>query len=132
MLDLDTGYSFFAPPTVFNPDVVPNEQSFVLGHDSVRSAPTSNGVMRVSGDNTNQTTVEVYVGGERVKTIQWNGKLLARKKTAYGFLVASISGVANCRAELPTLTRRGMADSLPEVARTYDDSLFLTDRKSVV
>ncbi|XTI91693.1 beta-galactosidase, partial [Cenococcum geophilum] len=91
LLDLDTGYSFFAPPTVFNPDVVPNEQSFVLGHDSVRSAPTSNGVMRVSGDNTNQTTVEVYVGGERVKTIQWNGKLLARKKTAYGFLVASIS-----------------------------------------
>lgn len=84
----------------------------------------------MSGDNTNQTTVEVYVGDERIKTIQWNGKLLARKKSAHGSLVASISGVASCRVELPTLTRRRMADLLPEVARTYDDSKWTVCNKT--
>ena len=91
--------------------------------------------MRVSGGNTNQTTVEVCVGDvcvgdERIKTIQWNGTLLATKKTAYGSLVASISGVASRKVELLTLTLWGMADSLPEVARTYDDSKWTVCNKT--
>lgn len=84
----------------------------------------------MSGDNTNRTTVEVYVGDERIKTIQWNGKLLATKKTAYGCLAASISGVASRKVELPTLTRWRMVDSLPEVARTYDDSKWTVSNKT--
>lgn len=85
-LDLDIAYSFFAPPTVSNPNVTSNGQAFILGPYNVRSASASNGVVRVSGNNTSQTTVEVYVGDERVKTIQWNGKLFATKKLLMALL----------------------------------------------
>lgn len=44
--------------------------------------------------------------------------------------MASISGVASRKVELPTLTRWRMADSLPEVARTYDDSKWIVCNKT--
>lgn len=52
------------------------------------------------------------------------------EKTAYGSLVASISGVASHKVELPTLTWWRMVDSLPEVARTYDDSKWIVCNKT--
>ncbi|OCL15181.1 glycoside hydrolase family 35 protein [Glonium stellatum] len=130
LLDLDTAYSFYAPPTVSNPEVTPDKQIFVLGPYIVRNASTSNGVVRVSGDNANQTTIEIYVGDDRIKAIEWNGKPLTTKTTAYGSLVASIPGVASRKVELPPLTQWKMADSLPEIARNYDDSKWTVCNKT--
>ena len=84
----------------------------------------------MSGDNTNQTTVEVYVGDERIKTSNGMANFLPRKKTTCGSLVALISGIASRKVKIPTLTRWRMADSLPEVARTYDDSKWIVCNKT--
>jgi beta-galactosidase len=124
LLEQETAWKFWAPPTTTNPTVLPNEQIFVLGPYLVRSAYISHGVVYVSGDNDNATTIEAYTGDSTIQTIYWNGIRLNAATTPYGSLTAQIPGNENRTISLPDLTNWHSADSLPEKVSTYDDSAW--------
>ncbi|KAG9664585.1 glycoside hydrolase family 35 protein, partial [Aureobasidium melanogenum] len=130
LLDVSTAWSFWAPPTTSDPNVAANEQIFAIGTYLVRNASVSSNVVSVNGDNTNSTILEVFVGDRSVDTIAWNGKRLATKKTAYGALTADLTSVLDRKVTVPTLSGWQVADSLPEVARAYDDSSWTICNKT--
>jgi hypothetical protein len=130
LLDTETAYTFFAPTTTTNPNVSPDAQLFVLGPYLVRSASVSGSVVSISGDNTNTTTLNVYTGDGNVDTISWNGKSLDTTKTSYGALTASLEGIEDREIDLPTLSGWKVADSLPEISRSYDDSRWTVANKT--
>ncbi|KEQ98433.1 glycoside hydrolase family 35 protein [Aureobasidium subglaciale EXF-2481] len=130
LLDVSTAWTFWAPPTTPNPNVGPGEQIFAIGPYLVRNASVSSNVVSVNGDNTNSTTLEVYVGDASVDTILWNGKELATKKTSYGALTADLTSILDREITIPTLSGWQVADSLPEVARDYDDSAWAVCNKT--
>jgi Beta-galactosidase, domain 2/Beta-galactosidase jelly roll domain/Beta-galactosidase, domain 3 len=130
LLDQPSAWKFWAPPTTINPDVKPDEHIFVLGPYLVRSASISHGVVHVSGDNDNSTTIEVYTGISDIQTIDWNGIRLNGVKTPYGSVTAQIPGSENRTISLPTLTNWRSADSLPEKLSSYDDSKWAVCNKS--
>ncbi|RDW84730.1 glycoside hydrolase family 35 protein [Coleophoma cylindrospora] len=133
LLDLPSAYTFWAPATTLNPDVAPNEQIFALGPYLVRSASITNGVVHISGDSDNSTTIEVYSGDPTVQTIVWNGIRLAATKTAYGSVTAQIPGAQDRTVSLPALTNWRGANSLPEASADYDDSKWtVCDKNSTL
>lgn len=133
LLEQKTAWKFWAPPTTTNPDVKPDKQIFVLGPYLVRSAYISHGVVHVSGDNENATTIEVYSGNQGIQTIDWNGIRLDAIKTAYGSVTATIPGTEDRVISLPALTNWRSADSLPEKSPTYDDSKWtVCDKNSTL
>ena len=128
LLDTETAWNFFAPPTTIDPNVSPDEQIFVIGPYNVRKASLSDGVVSVTGDNANTTGIEVYAGSSS-KSIAWNGQALKTTKSAYGSLLATAPGATDRNIELPGLSWV-VADSLPEAARSYDDSSWTICDKS--
>jgi hypothetical protein len=130
LLDVSTAWSFWAPPTTSNPNVAADEQIFAIGPYLVRNASISSNVVSVHGDNTNSTTLEVYVGDDSVDAITWNGRTLATNKTAYGALTADLTSILDRKITIPTLTSWQVADSLPEAARDYDDSSWTVCNKT--
>jgi hypothetical protein len=130
LLDVSTAWSFWAPPTTSNPNVAADKQIFAIGPYLVRNASVSSNVVSVYGDNTNSTTLEVYVGDESVDTIAWNGRMLATEKTAYGALTVDLTSILDRKITIPTLASWKVADSLPEAAREYDDSAWTLCNKT--
>jgi hypothetical protein len=130
MLDLPTAWQFWAPPTTSNPDVLPNQELFVLGPYLVRSASTSHGAVSVSGDSDQTSTLEVYAGDSIVHTIVWNGDCLPASKTPCGSFTAQIPGTESRSVLLPALTDWKSGDSLPETNLTYDDSKWIVCNKN--
>lgn len=130
LLEQETAWKFWAPPTTSNPNVKPNEHIFVFGPYLVRAAYSSHGVVYVSGDNDNTTTIEVYTGHSTIRTISWNGVRLKTVRTPYGSLTAQIPGTENRVISLPPLTNWRSADSLPERKLTYDDSKWTQCNKT--
>ncbi|KAH6681709.1 putative beta-galactosidase C, partial [Halenospora varia] len=130
LLEQKTAWRFWAPATTKNPDVKPNEQIFVLGPYLVRSASISHGVLHVSGDSDNATTIEAYTGDSSIQTIDWNGQRLDAEKTAYGSVTAQIPGAADRTVSLPVLENWRSADSLPEKNPAYDDSKWAVCNKT--
>ncbi|KAI9687910.1 MAG: hypothetical protein M1822_001992 [Bathelium mastoideum] len=122
LLDLASAWAFFAPPTTVDPNVMPDQQIFVLGPYNVRNASFQNGTVQISGDNVNATLIEVYVGDPSIRQIQWNGMQLSTTLTPYGSLTAQISGTQNRTVILPGLNEWKTNDSLPEVQRDYNDA----------
>ncbi|PMD66574.1 glycoside hydrolase family 35 protein [Hyaloscypha bicolor E] len=130
LLDQPSAWNFWAPPTTTNPNVKPNEQTFVLGPYLVRSASISHGVVHISGNNNNSTIIEVYTGVSGIQTIDWNGIRLNAVKTPYGSVTAQILGSEDRAISLPSLTNWRSADSLPEKLLSYDDSKWTVCNKS--
>lgn len=130
LLDLPTAWSFFAPPTTSNPNVGAHEQIFVIGPYLVREASVFGGTVYVTGDNANDTSIEVYVGNQFVRTINWNGQFLPTSVTPYGSLVAKSSGAVGRAVNLPTLTGWKVNNSLPEALPSYDDSKWTVCNKT--
>ncbi|KAK8241216.1 putative beta-galactosidase C [Phyllosticta capitalensis] len=130
LLDHESAFTFFAPPTTTSPAVGPDEQIFVLGPYLVRNATVSGDTVLVVGDNDNATTIEVYTGDPSVSSISWNGRALSTRKTTYGALVAEVPGASDRQISLPTLTDWKTADSLPELDPTYDDSQWIVANKT--
>ncbi|KAI0019138.1 family 35 glycosyl hydrolase [Xylariomycetidae sp. FL0641] len=128
LLETETAWNFFAPPTTSNPHIKPEEQIFVLGPYNVRSASMSEGTVTIVGDNANETTIEVFAG-KAANSIVWNGKALETTQTEYGSLTATAPGATDRSIELPTLTWK-KADSLPEKEREYDDSNWVVCNKT--
>ncbi|GAB7355385.1 hypothetical protein MBLNU459_g5906t1 [Dothideomycetes sp. NU459] len=122
LCDQPSAWTFWAAPTVSDPNVQPYEQLFALGPYLVRGMAIRGDTVLVTGDNANATYIEVYVGDRTVSTITWNGVELPTGWTSYGSMTASLEGVAGRDITLPTLTNWRTADSLPEKARNYDDS----------
>jgi hypothetical protein len=75
----------------------------------------------LTGDNVNDTTIEVFAGTD-AQTLTWNGKNLNAIKTAYGSLTAYLRGVSSDSVAIPEFTEWKVHDSLPERVPTYDDS----------
>ncbi|KAF2000639.1 glycoside hydrolase family 35 protein [Amniculicola lignicola CBS 123094] len=121
LLDVPTAWTFYAPPTVGDPNVKADQQVFVVGPYLVRSASVSGRTVSIVGDNANATTIEVYVGSTRVDQISWNGKAIATEKTKYGSLTGKIPGATDGTIALPTLNDFKTADSLPELSPSYND-----------
>ncbi|TIA26722.1 hypothetical protein D6C81_00485 [Aureobasidium pullulans] len=130
LLEVTTAWKFWAPPTTSDPNVAPDEQIFAIGPYLVRNASVSSNVVSISGDNTNSTTLEVYVGDASVDTIAWNGEKLPTKQTAYGALTADLASIVDRKITIPTLSGWKVADSLPEAARDYDDSAWTVCNKT--
>ncbi|KAL1638462.1 hypothetical protein SLS56_000271 [Neofusicoccum ribis] len=130
LLERWAAYTFFAPPTTENPDVSPDEQVFVLGPYLVRGASVSGSTVSISGDHTNDTTIDVYVGDPSVQTISWNGAELETTRSAYGSLQAALPGIVDREVSLPALSGWKVADALPEANRTYDDSRWTVANKT--
>ncbi|THX59120.1 hypothetical protein D6D06_02345, partial [Aureobasidium pullulans] len=130
LLDIPTAWTFFAPPTISDPNAGSDNQIFVIGPYLVRNATQNGSVVEINGDNTNTTIVEVYVGDPCVKTISWNNRILATNQTAHGSLVASLTGIQDRAVDLPSLSIWSAADSLPEIAKSYDDSSWKVCNKS--
>ncbi|TVY59690.1 putative beta-galactosidase C, partial [Lachnellula suecica] len=130
LLEQKAAWKFWAPSTTTSPDVAADQQFFVFGPYLVRSASISHGVVHISGDNDNATTIEVYTGNPAIQTIDWNGLRLPATQTPYGSVTASIPGTANRTITLPPLTTWRNADSLPEKAPSYDDSSWTPCNKS--
>ncbi|KAH8815593.1 glycoside hydrolase superfamily [Xylogone sp. PMI_703] len=130
LLDQPSAWKFWAPATTTNPDVKPNEQIFVLGSYLVRNASISHGVVHISGDNDNATTIEVYTGNSAIQTVDWNGIRLPATKTAYGSVTADIPGAEGRTISLPSLSNWHSLDSLPEKDPSYDDSKWTVCNKT--
>ncbi|KAI9704628.1 MAG: hypothetical protein M1820_005376 [Bogoriella megaspora] len=123
LLDLQSAWTFFAPPMTSDPDVSPSQHIFVLGPYNVRSASVSDDTVSIQGDNVNATTIEVYAGNLTGQII-WNNASLPTQRTPYGSLTASIPGTEDRAVELPQLNSWKTANSFPEVARDYDDGAW--------
>jgi hypothetical protein len=130
LLEQQTAWKFWAPATTSNPRVMPSQQIFVLGPYLVREASVKDGVLHVSGDNDNATTLEAYLGDAKVDIIEWNGKPLTATKTPYGSYKAEIPGTESRILSLPVITGWKSANSLPEVDPSYDDSKWTVCNKS--
>lgn len=130
LLDVSTAWSFWAAATTSDPNVAANEQIFVIGPYLVRNASVSSNVVSINGDNINSTVLEVFVGDTNVDTITWNGARLATKKTVYGSLEADLTSTLDRKVIIPTLAGWQVADSLPEIARDYDDSSWTICNKT--
>lgn len=130
LLEQQTAWKFWAPPTTINPTVQPDEQIFVLGPYLVRSAVASKTVVSVYGDNDNATTIEVYTGNPKIALIEWNGIHLETTATAYGSVIGKIPGSENRTISLPLLSTWRSANSLPEKDSTYDDSKWKVCNKT--
>ena len=130
LLDPPSAWTFFAPATTLDPDVAPDQQIFVLGPYNVRNASVQDGVVQISGDNANETSIEVYTGDPSVRQIQWNGMQLPTSLTPYGSLTARVPGAQHRTVTLPTLTQWKTADSLPEAQRNYSDASWTICNKT--
>jgi hypothetical protein len=128
-LDIPIAWTFFAPTITSNPNVKAEDQVFVIGPYLVRSVSVSKNTVTLVGDNTNSTTLEVYAG-KGVTKVNWNGVDLKVTKTHYGSLTASLAGIQDRVISLPELTNFKAADSLPELAPTYDDSNWKVANKT--
>ena len=130
LLDLSSAWTFFAPPTTINPDVAPDQQIFVLGPYNVRNASVQSGIVQISGDNVNETSIEVYTGDPAIRQIQWNGILLSTVPTPYGSLTGRISGSQNRTILFPSLTDWKTNNSLPEAQPNYNDVNWIDCNKT--
>lgn len=129
LLETQTAWNFWAPSLSNDPHVKPDDQIFVLGPYNVRSVSIDGNTVILVGDNANTTTLEVYTGDKNVDRISWNGRILGLKKTAYGSLIATAPGAENRTISLPDLSWQ-VADSLPEIQRSYNDSKWTICNKT--
>lgn len=75
----------------------------------------------------------VYTGDSSVKTIKWNKKPIATKRTPYGSLIGTIPGTENITISLPKLTSWKSHDAIPEISPDYDDSRWtVCDKNTTV
>ncbi|ROW12073.1 hypothetical protein VMCG_00471 [Cytospora schulzeri] len=125
LLDQPTAWTFWAPSTSANVYGSPDEKIFILGPYLVRSASVSHGLLKISGDNDNATTLEAFVGSTSIEAITWNGQRLNATKTAYGTYVATVPGTESRSVSLPSLDSWTSADSLPEAQPDFDDSAWV-------
>ncbi|OJJ45757.1 hypothetical protein ASPZODRAFT_68401 [Penicilliopsis zonata CBS 506.65] len=123
LLDRDSAWYFWAPPTTSDPNVKPDQHIFVQGPYLVRNASVEGSTVKLVGDNENTTTLEVFADSS-IKTVEWNGNKVSVKKTAYGSLVGSAPGAEDVEVSLPTLDSWKAQDSIPEINPAYDDSLW--------
>ncbi|KAJ5536850.1 CAZyme family GH35 [Penicillium frequentans] len=130
LLETETAWNFFAVPTTKNPNVSPSEHIFALGPYLVREATISGKTVSLVGDNANTTSIEVYTGDSKVTKIEWNGKLITTKKTAYGSLIGTAPGVGSAKISLPTLKSWKSQDTIPEIHADYDDSRWVVCNKT--
>lgn len=129
LLERETAWTFWAPPTTLDPGVKPDEQIFVTGPYLVRSAYVSHKVLHISGDNDVATTVEAYTGVE-IETIVWNGLRIPASKTKYGSVTADIPGAEDRSISLPPLKDWRSADAAPEIDPAYDDASWTVCNKT--
>lgn len=120
LLDTETAWNFFAPPTTNNPRIAANEQVFVLGPYNVRNVSVADKSIYLIGDNDVTSSIEVYAG-KSVKDIFWNGQQLKTYRTSYRSLTATVPGAEDRTTDLPELSWV-VANSLPEASRDFDDS----------
>lgn len=74
----------------------------------------------------------VYAG-KSVKSIKWNKKPIATKRTAYGSLIGTIPGTEDITIKLPKLTSWKSHDAIPEIDPDYDDSRWtVCDKNTTV
>ncbi|EAW11155.1 glycoside hydrolase family 35 protein [Aspergillus clavatus NRRL 1] len=130
LLDKESAWNFFAPPTTSNPQVAPDEHILVQGPYLVRGVTINHDTVEIIGDNANTTSLEVYAGNLRVKVVKWNGKAIKSRRTAYGSLVGRAPGAEDARISPPSLDSWSAQDTLPDIQPDYDDSRWTVCNKT--
>ena len=119
VLDKPTAYATFVPSLSTDPSAPAKYNLVVTGPSLVRSAKISGTVVTLTGDLTEDTTIEVFAP-LTVTSLTWNGRHLSVRRTRYGSLIAtshpSLSGV-----QIGSMSWRS-ANGLPESAANYNDS----------
>ncbi|GLB41157.1 putative beta-galactosidase [Lyophyllum shimeji] len=127
--DYDTATNFWMPTISGGGqfadyiDVSASAPLLLSGPYLVRSAALSRNSLALTGDLANKTTLTVF-GPSILNSITWNGKRVnGPKRTSAGAWEARLDG-RSADAHLPDLmsVQWKYADSLPEVAATFDDS----------
>jgi hypothetical protein len=92
----------------------------VQGPYLVRDVTSDGSTLKLTGDESNSTAIEVFAS-KRYQSVMWNGKKVKVWKTGYGSLKGSI-GVSKTTIKLPSLATWKVRDSLPEKLPSYNDS----------
>ncbi|PIG89599.1 beta-galactosidase B [Aspergillus arachidicola] len=130
LLDKETAWNVFAPPTILSPTVAPNEHILVFGPYLVRGASIKHDTVEIVGDDSKSTSIEIYTGDEHVKKVSWNGNLIDTRATAYGSLIGTVPGAEDIEISLPSLSSWKAQDTLPEISPDYDDSRWTICNKT--
>ncbi|KAH7100287.1 glycoside hydrolase superfamily [Auriculariales sp. MPI-PUGE-AT-0066] len=119
VLDKPTASITYVPSLASDPKAPLDKNLVVIGPSLVRSAKLKLGVVALTGDTTEETTIEVFAPPTAL-ILTWNGKPLAAQRTAYGSLITQF------RPSLTGIKIGGFnwtqANGLPESSAEYDDS----------
>lgn len=134
VMDKVTATSFWQPRLSAALDVSPRTPSVLVGGPYlVRNATVSGSTLRLVGD-TNDTTSLTVIAPTAVTSVTWNGKAVTVKKSASGVGLSGTLAGPSALPDLPKLASRSWktADSLPEVAPSFDDAAFVVANKTSV
>ena len=92
----------------------------VQGPYLVRGVSKKDGILALTGDSADTTTIEVFASAD-AKIVSWNGKQLQTKETAYGSLKATVES-SNLNVLVPSLETWKVHDGLPEKLAAYNDT----------
>jgi hypothetical protein len=124
--------TFWNPRTSASYDVSPDTSSVIVsGPYLVRNATVSSSTLQLFGDTNGKTNL-IVIAPATVKSITWNGALVEITNSPLGIgLSGTLSGVTQTPS-LPSLKSAAWksADSLPEIAPSFDDSTWVTANKT--
>ncbi|KAH7102986.1 glycoside hydrolase family 35 protein [Auriculariales sp. MPI-PUGE-AT-0066] len=129
LVDRDNAYQFwnvYVPGTGAYAHFSTKNPILIKGGYFVRGATVAGGVLSITGDLDGTSSLEIIAPATDSKVITFNGARLQTRKTAYGSIVASVA-VNLPSLSLPTLSTVTwkVANSLPEISATYDDSKWV-------
>ncbi|OAG06980.1 uncharacterized protein CC84DRAFT_1143190 [Paraphaeosphaeria sporulosa] len=120
VVDRPTAYLFWAPNLSDDPIGPVDKSVLVQGPYLVRDVTSDGSTLKLTGDESNATAIEVFAS-KRYQSVTWNGKKVKLSKTSYGSLKGSV-GVSKTTIKLPSLASWKVRDSLPEKQASYNDS----------
>jgi len=119
VFDKPSAFAAYVPSVGAEPQAPHDKNLLVTGPSLVRSAKIKLGTVALTGDATEDTTLEVFAP-PTVLFVTWNGKLVPAIRNAYGALVGQL------RPSLKGIKigdfKWHSADGLPERLAEYDDS----------
>ncbi|ESK93618.1 glycoside hydrolase family 35 protein [Moniliophthora roreri MCA 2997] len=137
LLDRENAYQFwtlYPPSSGALPRFSTENPVLIKGGYLMRTVSVDEGTLAITGDLNVTSSLEIIAPRASTKAITFNGKKLAVESSAYGTLLAKIT-VQLPEVKIPNLQslQWKTADSLPEVQRTYSDTLWTTaDRTQTV
>ncbi|TLD37030.1 glycoside hydrolase family protein [Venturia nashicola] len=133
LIDRSAAYATWVPSTSNDPYTPENSTVVVHGPYLVRSVGMENHELKLTGDWSNTTALEVFAPSA-ISSVKFNGANVRVEKTTWGSLVgtldASKDDTVSILSSLPKLDSWKAADGLPERLLEYDDSKWVLANRS--